>query len=86
MAVIRDVNEITKQMQNSPTAAYLRDCSFHERMVLVSLIKCIKREGVEEIKWGEVCYIRLDSAGGALTERIPGASSALDLCQSSGGP
>jgi origin recognition complex subunit 1 len=56
MAVIRDVNEITKQMQNSPTAAYLRDCSFHERMVLVSLIKCIKREGVEEIKWGEVCY------------------------------
>ncbi|KAK7033124.1 origin recognition complex subunit 1 [Favolaschia claudopus] len=54
MALIRDVNEVTKQMQNSPIAAYLRDCSFHERMVLVSLIKCIKREGVEEIKWGDV--------------------------------
>ncbi|KAJ6581316.1 P-loop containing nucleoside triphosphate hydrolase protein [Mycena capillaripes] len=56
IAVIRDVNEVIKQMQNSPTAAYLRDCSFHERMVLVSLIKCIKREGVEEIKWGEVLH------------------------------
>ncbi|KAJ7076450.1 P-loop containing nucleoside triphosphate hydrolase protein [Mycena belliarum] len=55
-AAIRDVNEVTKQMQNSPTAAYLRDCSFHERLLLVSLIKCIKREGVEEIKWGEVLH------------------------------
>ncbi|KAJ7770849.1 P-loop containing nucleoside triphosphate hydrolase protein [Mycena maculata] len=56
MAVIRDVTEVTKQMQNSPTAAYLRECSFHERMMLVSLIKCIKREGVDEIKWGEVIH------------------------------
>ncbi|KAJ7111931.1 P-loop containing nucleoside triphosphate hydrolase protein [Mycena epipterygia] len=56
MAVIRDVNEVTKQMQNSPTAAYLRECSFHERMLLVALVKCIKREGVDEIKWGEVVH------------------------------
>ncbi|KAJ7128891.1 P-loop containing nucleoside triphosphate hydrolase protein [Mycena crocata] len=56
MAVINDVMEVTKQMQNSPTAAYLRECSFHERMLLVALIKCIKREGVEEIKWSEVIH------------------------------
>ncbi|KAF7330568.1 Origin recognition complex subunit 1 [Mycena venus] len=55
-AKIQDVLEVMKQMQNSPTAAYLRDCSFQERMVLVSLIKCIKREGVEEIKWGDVLH------------------------------
>ncbi|KAF7303122.1 Origin recognition complex subunit 1 [Mycena kentingensis (nom. inval.)] len=53
-AVIKDVTEVTKQMQNSPTAAYLRDCSHHERLVLAALIKCVKVEGVEEIKWGEV--------------------------------
>ena len=41
-------------MQNSPTAAYLRDCSFHERLMLASMVKCIKREGVDEIKWREV--------------------------------
>ncbi|KAJ7786638.1 P-loop containing nucleoside triphosphate hydrolase protein [Mycena metata] len=55
-AEIRDVNEVQKVMANSPIAAYLRECSFHERMVLVSLIKCVKREGVEEIKWGEVLH------------------------------
>lgn len=50
----KDVDEVIRVMQNSPIAAYLRDCSFHERMMLASLVKCIKREGVEEIKWGEV--------------------------------
>ncbi|KAF5383162.1 hypothetical protein D9615_004995 [Tricholomella constricta] len=45
-----EVKEVIQVMQNSPTAAYLRECSFHERMMLASLIKCIKREGVDEIK------------------------------------
>jgi origin recognition complex subunit 1 len=52
-----DVKEVIQVMQNSPTAAYLRECSFHERMMLTSLVKCMKREGVEEIKWGEVCVM-----------------------------
>lgn len=49
-----DVKEVIKSMQNSPTAAYLRELSFHERLMLAALLKCIKREGVEEIKWGDV--------------------------------
>ncbi|EMD32073.1 hypothetical protein CERSUDRAFT_68906 [Gelatoporia subvermispora B] len=49
-----DVKEVIKVMQNSPTAAYLRDLSFHERLMLAAMLKCIKKEGVEEIKWGEV--------------------------------
>ena len=48
------IKEVVQVMQNSPTAAFLRDLSFHERLMLASLIKCIKREGVEEIKWGDV--------------------------------
>ncbi|KAG6856532.1 hypothetical protein H0H87_003457 [Tephrocybe sp. NHM501043] len=54
-----EVTEVIRAMQNSPTAAYLRECSFHERMMLTSLIKCIKREGVQEIKWGEVQHQHL---------------------------
>lgn len=54
-----DVKEVIKVMQNSPTAAYLRECSFHERMMLASLVKCVKREGVEQIKWGDVSSQRL---------------------------
>ena len=49
------IREVVQSMQNSPTAAFLRDLSFHERLVLASLVSCAKREGVEEIKWSEVC-------------------------------
>jgi hypothetical protein len=55
-AKTEDVKEVIKVMQNSPTAAYLRECSVHERMMLAALIKVIKREGVEEVKWGDVNY------------------------------
>lgn len=48
------IKEVVQTLQNSPTAAFLKDLSFHERLMLASLIKCIKREGVEEIKWSEV--------------------------------
>jgi Cdc6-like AAA superfamily ATPase len=48
------IREVVQSMQNSPTAAFLRDLSFHERLVLASLISCAKREGVEEVKWSEV--------------------------------
>lgn len=41
-------------MQHNPVTAFLKDCSFHERLMLASLVKCMKREGIEEIKWGEV--------------------------------
>ncbi len=49
-----DVKEVIKEMQNSPTAAYLRELSFHERLMLAALIKCVRKEGVEEIKWYEL--------------------------------
>ncbi|KAF8972307.1 hypothetical protein BDZ97DRAFT_1784119 [Flammula alnicola] len=53
------VKEVVQIMQNTPTAAYLRDLSFHERLMLASLVKCVKREGVEEIKWSEVQHQHL---------------------------
>jgi origin recognition complex subunit 1 len=54
MAKTDDVREVIKVMQNSPTAAYLRECSLHERIMLAALLKVIKREGVEEVRWGDV--------------------------------
>ncbi|KAH9916185.1 P-loop containing nucleoside triphosphate hydrolase protein [Amylocystis lapponica] len=63
-----DVKEVIKVMQNSPTAAYLRELSFHERLMLAALLKCVKKEGVEEIKWGDVqhqhiIYLNILSGG-----------------------
>lgn len=49
-----DVKKVITMMQNSPTAAFLRDCSLHERIMLASLLKCVKRDGIEEIRWDDV--------------------------------
>ena len=58
-ARIDDVKQVIKDMQNSPTAAYIRDLSLHERIMLAAMLKCVKREGVEEIRWGEAsCFSR----------------------------
>ncbi|KAL5526336.1 ORC1 [Sanghuangporus sanghuang] len=53
-AKIRDVQEVITRMQSSLTAAYLSDCSLHERIMLASLIKCSMRDGVPEVKWDDV--------------------------------
>ncbi|OCB88170.1 P-loop containing nucleoside triphosphate hydrolase protein [Sanghuangporus baumii] len=53
-AKIRDVQEVITRMQSSLTAAYLSDCSLHERIMLASLIKCSMRDGVPEVKWEDV--------------------------------
>ncbi|KAI9000488.1 P-loop containing nucleoside triphosphate hydrolase protein [Trametes punicea] len=64
-----DVKAVIKEMQNSPTAAYLRELSFHERLMLAALIKCVRKEGIEEIKWADVqhqhlVYLNLLSGAG----------------------
>lgn len=50
----RDVQSALAALQRSPTAAFLGTCSLHERILLAALIRCMKREGVEEIRWGEI--------------------------------
>ena len=53
-AGMREVKEVISAMQNSPTAGYLQELSLHERIMLASVLRCVKREGVEEVKWGDV--------------------------------
>ncbi|KAF7424044.1 Origin recognition complex, subunit 1 [Pleurotus ostreatus] len=43
----------------SITSSFIRDCSLHERIMLAAIVKCVKREGVEEIKWGEIQHQHL---------------------------
>lgn len=74
-----DVKEVIKVMQNSPTAAFLKELSLHERIMLAALVKCMKREGVEEIKWGEVSVLANSVRNvtfAAWADRAP----APDLC------
>ncbi|GJE89741.1 P-loop containing nucleoside triphosphate hydrolase protein [Phanerochaete sordida] len=49
-----DVKAVIREMQNSPTAAYVRELAFHERLLLAAVLRCVRRAGVEEVRWGDV--------------------------------
>lgn len=49
-----DVKDVIRDLQNSPTATFLRSLSLHERIMLAALLRCVRRSGVEEIPWVEV--------------------------------
>lgn len=51
-----DVKEVIRNLQNSPTAAFLRSLSLHERILLAALLRCRRRAGVEEIPWADVSH------------------------------
>ncbi|KAF8840727.1 P-loop containing nucleoside triphosphate hydrolase protein [Paxillus ammoniavirescens] len=73
-AGMEDVKEVIRVMHNSPTAAFLRELSLHERIMLAALVKCMKREGVEEIQLGEIQQqhlIYVDTLGEGESTRRP---------------
>jgi origin recognition complex subunit 1 len=55
-ARVPEIKKVIDAMQNSPTAAYLVHCSEHERIMLAATLKCIRKNGTETVKWGEVSY------------------------------
>ncbi|QRV79356.1 AAA family ATPase [Ceratobasidium sp. AG-Ba] len=54
IVTVPDVMEVIKSMDKSSTADYIRDCSFHERLLLASMISRMRRAGVESVKWDDV--------------------------------
>jgi origin recognition complex subunit 1 len=50
------VKDVIRNLQNSPTAAFLRSLSLHERILLAALVKCVRRTGVGEIPWTDVSH------------------------------
>ncbi|KZT53863.1 P-loop containing nucleoside triphosphate hydrolase protein [Calocera cornea HHB12733] len=75
--LINDVNSVMKQMQNSPAASYLRECSYMEKVMLVAVVKVIRREGVPEVKWGDVTYQHLGLYATLGDSKLPPAKPTL---------
>ncbi|KAF9031256.1 hypothetical protein BDZ89DRAFT_1064125 [Hymenopellis radicata] len=46
-------------MQNNSIPACLHNLNVHERLMLASLVKCMKREGVKKIEWAEALHQHL---------------------------
>ena len=51
-----DVKDVIRNLQNSPTTAFLRSLSLHERILLAALLRCVRRTGVGEIPWADVSH------------------------------
>jgi origin recognition complex subunit 1 len=51
-----DVKDVIRNLQNSPTTAFLRSLSLHERILLAALLRCVRRTGVCEIPWADVSH------------------------------
>ena len=51
-----DVKDVIRNLQNSPTSAFLRSLSLHERILLAALLKCVRHAGVSEIPWADVTH------------------------------
>jgi origin recognition complex subunit 1 len=54
-ATVADVVQVISLMQNTPTAGYVAQCSFHEKAMLAAALMEVRWTGVEEFTWGKVC-------------------------------
>lgn len=46
--------EVISLTQNTPTAGYVAQCSFHEKAMLASSLMEVRWTGVEEFTWAKV--------------------------------
>lgn len=57
-ATIADVMHVISLTQNTPTAGYVAQCSFHEKAMLAAALVEVRWTGVEEFTWAKVCTNR----------------------------
>ncbi|PVF93593.1 P-loop containing nucleoside triphosphate hydrolase protein [Serendipita vermifera] len=53
-ATVADVVQVISLMQNTPTAGYVAQCSFHEKAMLAAALMEVRWTGVEEFTWGKL--------------------------------
>jgi origin recognition complex subunit 1 len=56
-------DDVIRNLQNSPIAAFLRSLSLHKRILLAALVKCVRRTGVSEIPYTDVSHQHHQYAG-----------------------
>jgi origin recognition complex subunit 1 len=63
-AGIPDVMQVISLTQNTPTAGYVAQCSFHEKVMLAAALMEVRWTGVEEFTWSKVpiLYTHRDGA------------------------
>ena len=52
----KEMMSILNQMSSSPVALFLKQCSDQQKMMMVAVVRCIRREGIPEIPWIAVSH------------------------------
>jgi origin recognition complex subunit 1 len=50
----KEMMAVLNQMSSSPVALFLKQCSLQQKLMLAALVRCIRREGVPEIRYRSI--------------------------------
>lgn len=77
------INEAVREMFSSPTVTFVQQCSLHQKLFLVSVLKCIQRNGLADVEFGEVAQQHVQTCRWHHIE-APGTSDLMRVCESLG--
>jgi len=69
-ATIADVMHVISLTQNTPTAGYVAQCSFHEKAMLAAALVEVRWTGVEEFTWAKASRRMSPARVGACTDKM----------------
>lgn len=53
----KEMMAVLNLMSSSPVAMFVKHCSVQQKIMLASVVRCVRREGVAEIGWRSVCLL-----------------------------
>lgn len=59
LVTIADVQAIIKEMSASGPCLWIQKASLHQRILLLALSRCVKKQGQDQIKFGDVCSLSI---------------------------
>jgi Cdc6-like AAA superfamily ATPase len=77
------INEAVREMFSSPAVTFVQQCSLHQKLFLVSVLKCVQRTGLADVEFGEVAQQHVQTCKWHHIE-APGTSDLMRVCESLG--
>jgi origin recognition complex subunit 1 len=50
----KEMMAVLNLMSSSPVAMFVKNCSTQQKVMLASVVRCVRREGIAEIPWRNV--------------------------------
>lgn len=50
----KQILAVLVEMSKNPTAQFIRNCSFYEKVLLAAVVRLVRKSGIGECEWGKV--------------------------------